>query len=251
MNKKEKIKGLLREKELKETRHYSKKVSITVLIAVVVLLIALTVIGVMFIQYEFKDTDSFSKLVEENYLLSAILLIVICIVQVMVAFIPSEVVEIAAGFAFGPWLGALYCLIGSTVGSVIVISLTRKFGRGFVESLYPREKIDALPILRSTNKLNTLVALLFFIPGTPKDLITYVIGLTKMKIGGYLLLTTFSRLPAILISTFSGGALGESKFTQALIYFIISVVTGIIGYFLYLLISKKHLMDKPADTLHK
>jgi len=66
VNKKEKIKGLFREKELKETKHYSKKVAITVLIAVAVLLVALTIIGVMFIQYEFKDTDSFSKLVEEN-----------------------------------------------------------------------------------------------------------------------------------------------------------------------------------------
>jgi len=251
VNKKEKIKGLFREKELKETKHYSKKVAITVLIAVAVLLVALTIIGVMFIQYEFKDTDSFSKLVEENYVLSAILLIVICIVQVMVALIPSEVVEIAAGFAFGPWLGALYCLIGITIGSIIVISLTRKFGRGFVESLYPREKIDALPILRSPNKLNTLVALLFLIPGTPKDLITYVIGLTKMKIGGYLILTTFSRLPAILISTISGGALGEKKLTQALIFFIISVVTGIIGYLIYLFISKKRPKESEYDTLHK
>lgn len=251
MSKKEKIKGLFREKDLKEVKHYSKKVSITVLIAVAVLLIALTVIGIMFIQYEFEDTDSFSSLVKENYFLSAILLIVICIVQVMVALIPSEVVEIAAGYAFGPWLGALYCLIGITIGSIIVISLTRKFGRGFVESLYPREKIDALPILRSPSKLNTLVALLFFIPGTPKDLITYVIGLTKMKIGGYLLLTTFSRLPAILISTVSGGALGENKLTQALIFFIISVLTGIIGYFVYLAISKQHSKDNSADTLHK
>ncbi len=251
MNKKEKIKDLFAEKKLKEVKHYSKKVSIMVLIATAVILAVLTLFGMMFIQYEFEQTDSFALLVEENYLLSALLLIVICIVQVMVAFIPGEVVEIAAGYAFGPWLGALYCIIGITIGSIIVIALTRKFGRGFVESLYPREKIDNLPILRSPQKLNTLVALLFFIPGTPKDLMTYAVGLTKMKIGAYVLLTTVSRLPSILISTVSGGALGDDKLVRALIFFIISAITGIAGYFIYLLISKKHSHKKTDNTLHK
>lgn len=243
MKNKERLKGLFRQKELTKTKKYSKKFSIFVLCAVAILLVVLTVIGIALIRYEFEDTDSFMQLVNKNYFLSAALLIVICAAQVMVALIPSEIVEITAGYAFGAWLGALYCLIGIVIGSVVVIFLTRKFGRAFVESLYPREKIDALPILRSQGKLNALVALLFFIPGTPKDLITYAIGLTKMKIGGYLLLTTFSRIPSILISTVSGGALENDKLSLAIIFFAVSVLTGVAGYLLYLRISKKHSKD--------
>lgn len=251
MNKKEKLKELFSPKELNETKHYSKKVSVTVLIATVIFLLALTVLGVMFIQYEFTDTNSFEMLVKENYFLSALLLIVICAAQVMVAFIPGEVVEIAAGYAFGPWLGALYCLIGITIGSITVIFITRKFGRAFVESLYPREKIDTLPILNSPGKMNFLVTLLFFIPGTPKDLITYAIGLTKMKIPAYVILTSLARLPSILISTASGGALGDDKLNHAIIFFAISAITGIVGYLIYLIISKKRQKTQSNDTLHK
>lgn len=239
MKRTEKIKELLRSKELKETKHYSKKVSIISLIAIALLIIMLTVAGIIFINYEFTETDSFDKLVEENYLLSVIFIILICTLQVMIALVPSEIVEIASGYAFGPWLGALYCLIGIMIGSAIVILLTRKFGRRFVESLYPREKIDSLPILRDEKKLNFLVTLFFFIPGTPKDLITYAIGLTRMRILTYILLTSAARFPSIIISTLSGGALNDNELTNAVIFFLISIVTGVIGYVIYMIISKR------------
>lgn len=240
MKKKEKIKKLFKSKELKQTKHYSKKVSIFALILMAVLLLILTAVGFLFIKHEFSDTHDFENLVKENYFLSVLVMIVVCALQVMVALIPSEIVEIASGYAFGALAGSIYCLIGITLGSIIVISLTRKYGRRFVESLYPREKIDSLPILRSEKKLNITVLILFAIPGTPKDLITYVIGLTKMSIPTYILLTTLVRFPSIVVSTISGGALENDKFYLAAIFFIISLVTGGVGYLAYTLISKKN-----------
>ena len=38
--------------------------------------------------------------------------------------------------------------------------------------------------------------ILFFIPGTPKDLLTYVSGLTPVKLWQWLLLTTIARIPS-------------------------------------------------------
>ncbi len=251
MKRKEKIKGLFKEKDLNETKHYSKKISVFVLFAWALLLVILMIIGVMFINYEFSDTDSFSMLVKENYLLSVILIIAICAVQVVAALIPGELLEVASGFAFGPWLGALYCLIGILIGSVAVILITRRLGRRFVESLYPREKIDALPILNNPKKLNLLVTLIFFIPGTPKDLLTYAVGLTKMSIPTYILLTSIARFPSIIVSTLGGGALGEDKLIQAAVFLAISVVTGIIGYLIYAIVSKKRKSNNSEDIINK
>ena len=239
MIKKEKIKKLFCQKPLKETKHYSKKVSIIVICASALLLALLTVLGIFFINYEFTQTNSFENLVKENYLLSVLFIILICALQVIVAFIPSEVIEIAAGYTFGAWLGALYCLIGIVIGSITVIFLTQKFGRRFVESLYPREKIDTLPIIRDEKKLNLTIAICFLIPGTPKDILTYAIGLTKMRITTYILLTSFARMPSIIISTLSGGAISNDKLSHAILFFSISVVTGLVGYLTYLIFSKK------------
>ncbi len=62
---------------------------------------------------------------------------------------------------FGAWGGALLCLAGTTLGSVLVLLLVRRFGGRFVYAFYPKEKIDALPILRNPKKRNLLTLVLF------------------------------------------------------------------------------------------
>ncbi|MBO5415814.1 MAG: TVP38/TMEM64 family protein [Clostridia bacterium] len=236
----ERTKKLFKDKELGETKHYSKKVSAIVLSTFSVLSCILAIWGFIWLKTNFSDTDAFKAFVEKNYFLSAIALILICALQVIIALIPGELIEIAAGYAFGAIPGALICLTGITLGSVCVLLLARKFGRGFVESLYPREKIDSLPILRDPKKRNIFTILLFLIPGTPKDLVTYIIGITEMSIPLYLIIATFARIPSIIMSTIGGDALGDNKFVYALVAFIISGVVSLIGYLVYLRISKKH-----------
>ena len=236
----ERAKRLFRDKELGEAKHYSKKVAAIALGAFSVLSYILAVIGVIFLKANFTDTDAFQAFVDKNYFLSAIALALISAVQVIVALIPGELVEIAAGYAFGSVMGALICLAGITLGSVLVILMSRKFGRRFVESLYPREKIDALPIINNPNRRNLLTLILFLIPGTPKDLITYAVGITDMSIPTYLLLATAARTPSIIMSTIGGHALGSDKFTYALTAFAISGAVSLGGYLIYTRIIKKH-----------
>lgn len=245
---KEKAKELFRDKELAEVKHYSKKVSAIAIAAFSVLSCVLAAVGVFLLKRNFTDTDAFKAFVDEHYILSVILLLLVCAVQVIVALIPGEIVEIAAGYAFGAIPGALICLAGITLGSVIVLLLIKKIGRRFVESIYPREKLDSLPILNDPKKRNVFTALIFLIPGTPKDLVTYIVGLTNMSIPLYLLLATFSRLPSIIISTIGGNALGNNKFVRALIAFIVSAVVSLIGYLIYNRISQKHKKKRSNDT---
>lgn len=249
MNKKGKAKKLFKDKELTEVKHYSKKVSAIVLTAFSVLSCILAVIGFIFLKANFSDTDAFKAFVDENYILSVFLLIFICAVQVIVALIPGELVEIASGYAFGAVPGALICLAGITLGSVIVLLIARKFGRRFVESLYPREKLESLPIINDPKKRNVFTALLFLIPGTPKDLITYIIGLTEMSIPLYILIATIARLPSIIMSTIGGHALGSNKFIFALIAFIVSGVISLSGYLIYTFVfQKKKKSDKNEQS---
>ena len=238
MKKKEKIKQLFKDTELKEAKHYSKKIAAIALSVFSVLSCVLAIVGVIFLKTNFSDTDAVKAFVEENYILSILSMILICAIQVIIALMPGELVEIACGYAFGAIPGTLICLAGITLGSVIVLLLSRKFGRRFVESIYPREKIDSLPILRDPKKRNVFTALLFLIPGTPKDLITYIIGITEMSIPTYLVIATFARIPSIVMSTIGGDALGNDKFVRAIIAFIISGVISLVGYLIYNKISK-------------
>lgn len=238
MKKTEKIKRALQDTELAETKHYSKRVAAIVLGVFSVLSCILALIGFFYIRQKFSDPDIVRDWIDGHYVLGVLLMLFICIVQVVIALIPGELIEIAAGYVFGAWWGALICLVGATIGSVLVIVLVRKFGRKFVESIYSREKLDSLPILNNHSKRNALTALLFLIPGTPKDLLTYVVGLTEMSIPAYVALTAAARFPSIIMSTVGGDALVDDKLHTALIFFIVAGALSLFGYLVYLRIQK-------------
>ena len=228
-----------REERRQQTRLYSKKVAKICLSVFSVLSCLLAIVGFLLLQTAFDDKDVFKAFVEKNYILSALVMIFICAIQVIIALIPGELVEITAGYAFGAFGGAIITLIGITLGSVIVLLLSKRYGRRLVESIYPKEKLDAIPIINEPKKRNALTAILFLIPGTPKDLLTYAVGLTDMSIPLYLAIATAARFPSIIISTVGGDALGDDRFIHAIIAFIVSAVVSLVGYLIYLRISKK------------
>jgi len=205
--------------------------------------ITLTVVGVWFMRAYLSDPAQVREAVGEHYLIGGLCAIFISAVQVIVALIPGEMVEIAAGFVFGTWGGALVCTAGIVLGSCTTILLVRRFGRRFVYAFYPKEKLDSLPILREPRKRNALVLLLFLIPGTPKDLFTYAIGLTDMKILHYVLLTTLARFPSVILSTMSGDAMGTQRYVTAIVLYAVTALVSGIGLFCYNRYAKRRESD--------
>lgn len=242
--KKERVKKLFRDKELPDRGHYSKRRAAVILSVVSALTCILSVVGYLLIKVKFGDTNVLKEWVGEHPVLGTFVMLAVCCVQVVVAFIPGELVEVAAGYVFGTWWGTVICLLGALAGSVIAILLTRRFGRKLVESLYPKEKLNALPVLNDPSKRNAMTAILFLIPGTPKDFLTYIIGLTDMSIPLYILLTAFCRLPSIIMSTVSGHSLGENRIRHAVCFFVLSAVVSGCGYLIYLAIHKRQQRKK-------
>ena len=204
------------------------------------ILLVLTVFLIIIFREYLTDTERVRGFIERHYIVGTLIMIGLCAVQVIVALVPGELVEIAAGYAFGAWGGMLVCLIGATLGSVIVLLLVRKFGRKFVYTFYPKEKMDSIKWLKNKRRRNSLTVILFLIPGTPKDLITYAIGLTDMSSPTYILLTTAARFPSLITSTMGGSAVGNQNYTSAIIIFAITAVISIAGLIIYNVIDKKH-----------
>ena len=156
--------------------------------------------------------------------------------QVFIALIPGELLESVAGFVFGPLWGTVLCYVGIALASVVVFSLTRQFGVRLVEVFISREKINQLRFLNTEKKRDLLIFLIFFIPGTPKDLLTYFAGLTEIRLGRFLLISMLARIPSVISSTFGGHLLGEGNFTGAVILYAVTgavSLLGMIGYDLW------------------
>lgn len=153
--------------------------------------------------------------------------------QVVVAIIPGEPLEIAAGYAFGFWEGTLLCMIGIFLGSLTVFLFVRNWGIRAVEVFFPREKILSLKLLRDRKKRDALAFILMFIPGTPKDILTYCAGLTDMPLGTWLLISTIARIPSVVTSTIGGNALGLKDYWFALAVFGVTLALSLVGWLVY------------------
>lgn len=153
--------------------------------------------------------------------------------QVVLALIPGEALEIGAGYAFGAFEGTLLTVIGTVLGSITVFFLVRRFGIKLCEVFFSREKLLSLRILKNKKRRDILAFLIFFLPGTPKDLVTYFLGLTDVKFSYVLFLSAVARMPSIITSTLGGDALGVKKYTTALIVFGITLLVSGLGVLIY------------------
>ncbi len=186
-----------------------------------------------------SEPDKFRDWVEDKGIIGKLAFIGMTAFQVVIAFVPGEPLEIGAGYAFGAIEGTLLCVIGITLGSLIVFLLVKRFGIRLVEVFFRREKINSLKFLRNKKSRNLLVFIVFFLPGTPKDLITYFVPLLDIKFSLFFLLASVARLPSIITSTLGGGALGTADYIKAVWVFAITALVSIIGWLIYNFISKK------------
>ena len=186
------------------------------------------------------EPEKFRDFVKSYGLLSDLLFIIMLIFQMIIAFIPGEPFEIAAGYAFGAVRGTVDCIIAFALGGVLILLTVRKFGVKIVEVFFPIEKIKSLKFIQNSKRLNTLTFIVFLIPGTPKDLLSYFIGLTDMKLSVWLFITTIARIPSLITSVLGGSALGNERYEIAVLVFIITLVLSGLGLLVYKKISKNH-----------
>ena len=165
--------------------------------------------------------------------------------QVLVALIPGEVIEIGAGYAFGAVEGTILCLIGVSLASSFVFFLTKKWGVRLVEIFVDQSKIQDLKFINNAAKLKRTIFLLFFIPGTPKDLITYFVGLTPIKLHEFLVISLIARIPSLISSTIGGHIIYSQNYIGAILLFLITGIISLIGMKIYSFIINKKKENDP------
>lgn len=225
-----------------EKRAYIKKrriVSIVSLIVFIGLFAWLTfAVGKPLVEMA-SDPEKFREMINAQGFWGRLTFIGIQFLQVVIAMIPGEVIEVGAGYAFGAVEGLLLCLVGVAIGSALIFLLTKRFGLKMVEAFISREKISELKFINNEKRLDFLIFILFFIPGTPKDVLTYFVGLTPMKLGTFLWISLLARIPSVVSSTIGGSALGAQNYTAAIIVFAVTAALSGAGLLVYNRIMKR------------
>jgi len=151
----------------------------------------------------FSDRQETIRLLKSYGPLSVVAFILLQILQVILAPIPGEVTGFIGGYLYGPLLGTLYSTIGLTVGSWLAFGLAHWFGLPLVERFVRPSLIRRYDNFMA--RQGTAVAFfLFLIPGFPKDSLCYILGLSHMKAGPFLVVSTVGRLVGTIGLSISG-----------------------------------------------
>ncbi|MDR1563757.1 MAG: VTT domain-containing protein [Oscillospiraceae bacterium] len=210
--------------------------------SVLIFIGVLTFVGFYFIWpmlKSFENPNEFKAYIDSYGIYGMLIFLGIQFLQVFIALIPGEFVEIGAGYAFGAIQGALLCLLGVAIASAIVFLLTKTLGVRMVHLFIDEKKLENNKLLNNPKRLNSLVFILYLIPGTPKDLFTYIVGLTKMKLRTFLLITTIARIPSVISSTLGGKYLMEKDWKSAAIVFGVTAAFSVAGYLFYNLVLNR------------
>lgn len=164
--------------------------------------------------------------------------------QTIVKFIPSEPLEIASGYIFGTFSGCFLCLLGTEIGSLIILLLTKYIGTRFINAILSEKQISTAISYIKKIDIGTSLFIFYLIPGTPKDLLTYFQFAIPISIPKFILITAVARIPSIITSTWCGAEIENNNYIFSIIIFIVTGIFGIVGTAIYTWYLKKKKQKK-------
>lgn len=186
------------------------------------------------------EPEQFRAWVDASGIWGRVLFVGMVFLQVIVALIPGEPLELAAGYAFGAAEGTLLSMIGIILGSLVIFLVVRRLGPKFVEVFFPERELKRLSFLKDPRKVKVLAFILMTIPGTPKDLLSYFAGLTPLTLRQWLGIVVIARIPSLVTSTVSGGAAGQERYLLSVIMLGITILISGVGMLYYRKICKEN-----------
>lgn len=153
------------------------------------------------------------------------------ILQIVVAIIPGEPIEVVSGVLYGGWGGFALCMVGIIIGQAAIFYAVKKFGRPLVRLFFKEEELNRYKFLNDEKKLQATIFLLYFIPGTPKDILVYVCALTKIDMKVFLYTSVIARIPSVLSSTIAGSQLASGNWGTSILLFLVCGIIGLAGIF--------------------
>lgn len=175
---------------------------------------------------------AFRNKVNSSGFLGLLWLFGIQVAQIFLIFIPGEPIEVLAGMCYGSIWGTVFIMVSAAFISTAIFFLVRRFGRKFVYDFCDKEKVAKIEnskLFQNPKKIERILLLLFLLPGTPKDFLSYIAGLLPIKPSKYIIISSLARFPSVISSTMAGANLVIGNWKMSvMIYLVTFVIVGII-----------------------
>lgn len=190
---------------------------------------------------------AFKNKISDMGFLGILLLFSLQILQILLVILPGEPFEVLAGMCYGTWGGTLFITLSVFITTTIIFFTVRKLGKKYLYNFFKKEKIDKVmksKVLKNSRNLEIVLCILFFLPGTPKDLFVYIGALLPIKPLRFILISTFVRFPSVITSTMVGANITKGNWHISLIIYLVTFVIAMLSIYLVSLKDKnKEIID--------
>jgi uncharacterized membrane protein YdjX (TVP38/TMEM64 family) len=150
--------------------------------------------------------------------------------QVIISPIPGEITGPVGGALFGVWWGVVYSTIGLTVGTLFCFWVGRQWGEPLVRPWLSEHHWNRMSfILEAEGAI--ICFILYLVPGFPKDIISYLFGLSPMPFWLFALISTVGRVPGTVISSYFGAHVAEQQYIYAIAFLALVMALGLPFYY--------------------
>ena len=233
-------------------RQKSKIFKIILLIAVIAIMIGVTIYLIPLISElnTAEGQEAFKDKISSSGFLGVLMLFGLQFAQIFLFIIPGEPIEILAGICYGQIWGTVFIMISSMLITAFIYLLVHKLGRKFIYDFVSKEKIEKIEkskIFQNPKTIRFIIFILFFIPGTPKDLLTYIAALLPIRPLEFIVISSLARFPSVVSSTWAGASLLEGNWKFSLMIY--GATFAIVA--IAVLIMRKFDKDKITDEAMK
>ena len=227
---------------------YKKILALSKLILLVIIVAGIP--AFLYLKYgaELFSKDSAERVVDylkANSSIAALLIICIQIVQVVICFLPGQPVQFAASYMFGVARGFAFSITGAVIGTVISFYLAKLLGNDAMNLFFGEEKVRDYKKKLDSGRGLLLAFLIYLIPGIPKDIVSYVAGISDMRFRPFLLVATVGRIPGMLGSLMLGHFFGRQDYRAMII------IAGVVAVILLICYIKRDALIGFLDDVEK
>jgi uncharacterized membrane protein YdjX (TVP38/TMEM64 family) len=160
--------------------------------------------------------EEFREDVESWGVAGALAVVAIALAHAVVSF-PSEILNIAAGYAYGFWLALPLMMAAWTASCLLAYWLARKFGDRLANRLVEPEALDRLRSWAADAPVPVLLAVRA-IPVVPINLVSYAAGLARMPLGRFTWTTVAGLTPQFGLPIYAGSQARDVALTDPTIW---------------------------------
>jgi uncharacterized membrane protein YdjX (TVP38/TMEM64 family) len=210
------------------------------LLAIVIWLVAADAAIIRFVVRLYQDKKFLKETVRSWGWMAPLVFIAIQAIQVIISPIPGEITGPVGGALFGTWLGLFYSTIGLTIGTLFCFWVGRKWGEPLVRPWLSEHHWNRMNfILEAEGAI--ICFILYLVPGFPKDIVSYLFGISPMPFWLFAIVSTVARIPGTWVSSYFGAHVAEQQYIYALAFMAVVIALCLpVYYYRHRIINRFH-----------